>query len=50
LLNNFLGRLLTTIQLTVVVLKGWLTGKGMDTTGKKSDLVDRVEGYFEKKR
>lgn len=38
------------VQLTVVVLKGWLMGKGMDISGKKTDLVDRVEGYYEKKK
>lgn len=35
-------------QLTVAVLKGWLLGKGLDSSGKKSDLVDRVDGYFER--
>lgn len=38
------------VQLTMAVLKGWLMGKGMDSSGKKIDLVDRVEGYFEKKK
>ena len=33
----------------MIVLRAWLLGKGLDGSGKKSDLVDRVEGYFEKK-
>ncbi|KAL8682613.1 MAG: hypothetical protein Q9186_001386 [Xanthomendoza sp. 1 TL-2023] len=35
-------------KLTVVVLKGWLEGKGLDGKGKKGELVERVERYFEK--
>ncbi|EWC46835.1 hypothetical protein DRE_03847 [Drechslerella stenobrocha 248] len=36
-------------KLTVTVLKGWLGSKGMSSSGKKADLVDRIEEYFEHK-
>ena len=36
-------------KLTVPLLKSWLQSKGMAVSGKKSDLVDRVEGYYEQK-
>ncbi|KAL8691758.1 MAG: hypothetical protein Q9218_003085 [Villophora microphyllina] len=36
-------------KLTVAVLKAWLTGKGMDGRGKKDELVERIELYFETK-
>ena len=37
------------LQLTVAALKGWLGSKGMDVSGKKAELVDRVEGFFERR-
>ncbi|KAF3907953.1 hypothetical protein ABW21_db0206510 [Orbilia brochopaga] len=36
-------------KLTVATLKDWLGAKGMSATGKKADLVERVEEYFENK-
>lgn len=36
-------------KLTVGQLKGWLLGKKVSVAGKKADLVDRVEGWFEMK-
>ena len=36
-------------KMTVAVLKEWLGGKGLGTGGKKAELVDRVEGWFERK-
>ncbi|KAF3936943.1 hypothetical protein ABW19_dt0207695 [Dactylella cylindrospora] len=36
-------------KLTVAVLKDWLGSKGMSTAGKKADLVERIEEYFENK-
>ncbi|KAL8733228.1 MAG: hypothetical protein Q9166_002245 [cf. Caloplaca sp. 2 TL-2023] len=36
-------------KLTVAVLKGWLEGKGLEAKGKKGELVDRVESFFETK-
>lgn len=36
-------------KLTIPILKGWMKAKGLDTSGKKDDLVGRVEGYFESK-
>jgi ATP-dependent DNA helicase 2 subunit 1 len=36
-------------KLTVAVLKGWCQSKHLDTSGKKGDLVERVEGWFETK-
>jgi hypothetical protein len=33
--------------LKVVELKEWLVSQGLDTRGLKSDLVTRVEEYFE---
>jgi ATP-dependent DNA helicase 2 subunit 1 len=37
------------LQLTVAILKEFLHGHGRATAGKKADLVDRVEQYFEQK-
>lgn len=34
-------------KLTVPQLKDWLGAKKLTTTGKKADLVERVEGWFE---
>ncbi|QQK43190.1 Ku seventy [Penicillium digitatum] len=39
----------TVSKLTVVVLKEFLHSHGRATAGKKADLIDRVEQYFEKK-
>ncbi|KAJ9639362.1 ATP-dependent DNA helicase II subunit 1 [Coniosporium tulheliwenetii] len=36
-------------KLTVPVLKDWLGGKHLPVTGKKAELVERVEGWFENK-
>ncbi|KAK6354922.1 ATP-dependent DNA helicase II subunit 1 [Orbilia brochopaga] len=36
-------------KLTVAVLKDWLGNKGLSATGKKAELVERVEEYFENK-
>ncbi|KAL8903796.1 MAG: hypothetical protein Q9207_003688 [Kuettlingeria erythrocarpa] len=36
-------------KMTVAVLREWLGSKGMDTKGKKTELVERVEGWFENK-
>ncbi|KAI9676152.1 MAG: ATP-dependent DNA helicase II subunit 1 [Caeruleum heppii] len=36
-------------KLTVPVLKGWLETKKIDARGKKGDLVDRVDDWFEQK-
>ena len=36
-------------RLTVVQLKAWLISKRLETTGKKADLVERVEEYFDRK-
>ncbi|KZF22944.1 ATP-dependent DNA helicase [Xylona heveae TC161] len=36
-------------KLTVPILKSWMENKGLSTSGKKSDLVERVEEYFENK-
>ena len=36
-------------KLTVSELKAWLAGKKMGVGGKKQDLVERVEGYWEMK-
>jgi ATP-dependent DNA helicase 2 subunit 1 len=35
--------------LTVAVLKVFLNAHGRATAGKKADLVERVEQYFEEK-
>ncbi|MCJ1246897.1 ATP-dependent DNA helicase II subunit 1 [Trapelia coarctata] len=37
-------------KLTVPLLRGWMQEKGLSTAGKKSDFVERVEGWFEKKK
>jgi len=34
-------------KFTVVQLKSWLASKGLETGGKKGDLVDRVDKWFE---
>ena len=31
------------------VLKAWLQEKGMTVGGKKADLVEKIEGWFERK-
>ena len=36
-------------KMTVAELKGWLQGKSMPIGGKKVDLVERVDEYFEQK-
>ncbi|EYE93061.1 putative DSB repair complex subunit Ku70 [Aspergillus ruber CBS 135680] len=36
-------------KLTLPILKEFLTNHGRSTAGKKADLIDRVEEYFEKK-
>ena len=36
-------------KLTVAAIKTWMAKKGLDTGGKKAELVERVEGYFESK-
>ncbi|KAJ5089184.1 hypothetical protein N7532_007868 [Penicillium argentinense] len=39
----------TVAKLTMPMLKEFLTSKGRSAAGKKADLVDRVEQYFEQK-
>lgn len=39
----------TVAKMTVVALRDWLAGKGLDTKGKKGELVERVEGWHERK-
>ena len=34
-------------SLTVARLKDWCTIKGLNLGGKKADLVERIEGWFE---
>lgn len=41
---------LTVEQLTVAVLKEFLHSHGRANAGKKADLVERVEQYFEEKQ
>lgn len=36
-------------KLTVPALKTWLQGKNLSVSGKKADLVERVESWFEQK-
>ena len=36
-------------KLTVPDLKGFLAGKGLGTSGKKQELIERVEEFFEMK-
>lgn len=36
-------------RLKVADLKEWCAGRGLSTTGKKTDLVERVQEYFETK-
>ena len=35
--------------MTIPQLKSWLQAKGMPVGGKKADLVERVQVYFERK-
>ncbi|KAL8828714.1 MAG: hypothetical protein Q9170_006483 [Blastenia crenularia] len=35
-------------KMNVPSLRAWLEGKGMDSKGKKAELVERVEGYYER--
>ena len=35
--------------MTVPQLKSWLQAKNMSVGGKKADLLERVEEYFEQK-
>ena len=35
------------MKLTVMELKNWLAAKSLDVNGRKADLVDRVDGFFE---
>lgn len=37
------------LQVTVPELKSFLTAKNLSVAGKKQELVDRVEEYFETK-
>lgn len=37
----------TLSKMTVADLKGWLSENGLDISGKKADLVDRIEQWFE---
>lgn len=39
----------TVSKLTVAVLKDFLTARGRSSAGRKADLVDRVEQFFENK-
>ena len=36
-------------KMTLAELKGWLQSKGLGVGGKKGDLVERVEVFFEQK-
>lgn len=36
-------------KLMVPVLRAWLQSKGLSVSGKKADLVERVEALFERK-
>ena len=36
-------------KMTAAELKAWLHDKGMSVGGKKGELVERVEEYFEQK-
>jgi len=36
-------------KLTVPILRAWLQSKGLSVSGKKADLVERVEAFFERK-
>jgi len=35
--------------MTVPELKSWLSAKGMHVSGKKAELIERIEGHFEQK-
>lgn len=39
----------TVAKLTVAVLREWLGAKGQSIVGRKADLVERVEAFFENK-
>ena len=39
----------TVAKLTAAVLKSWLGSKGLSIVGKKADLVERTEAFFEAK-
>ncbi|KAI9872889.1 MAG: ATP-dependent DNA helicase II subunit 1 [Pleopsidium flavum] len=39
----------TVNKLTVAALRSWMARKNLDTIGKKADLVERIEGFFESK-
>ena len=51
LLRDVRGSLTTChlVQLTVPILKDFLHAHGRSTAGKKADLVERVEEYYERK-
>ena len=40
---------LYSLQMTIPQLKAWLHGKNMSVGGKKADLLERVEEFFENK-
>ncbi|KAH8702416.1 putative DSB repair complex subunit Ku70 [Talaromyces proteolyticus] len=46
-LNHYHSGLLS--KLTLPILKDFLSSKKLSTTGKKADLIERVEEYFDKK-
>lgn len=37
------------MQLTMPILKDFLTSQKLPTSGKKADLVERIEEFFEQK-
>lgn len=39
----------TIAKLTVASLKSWLGSKGLSVVGKKADLVERTEAFYEAK-
>ncbi|MCJ1459276.1 ATP-dependent DNA helicase II subunit 1 [Mycoblastus sanguinarius] len=39
----------TIAKMTIPQLKSWMQPKGINVSGKKSDLVERAEAYFEQK-
>jgi len=36
-------------KLTVPILRAWSQSKGLSVSGKKADLVERIEAFFERK-
>lgn len=46
-LSHYHGGMLS--KLTLPVLKDFLTSKGLSTAGKKGDLIERINGYFDTK-